>query len=189
MLCFPQNSSTTETSSSDCFVFYQRQSLVGVLLHSRETVGVFYSSSPLGNISREWERERERERESKHILFHYLPVFSSWSLSSFSFSLSFSLDCGFWMSSSSSSCHAISTDTPDRISPHLSIVLCFRQILRATSRIGTELLYVGSNRASNLCSSMCRGLQDYIIYQLVPTSPAVSRVSGSSNFDSFRDRW
>ena len=34
---------------------------------------------------------------------------------------------------------------------------------------------------------MC--VQEYIIYELVPTSPAVSHMSGSSNFDSFRDRW
>ena len=58
---------------------------------------------------------------------------------------------------SSSSCCAISTDIPGRLSPHLPIVHWFRQILRATSRIGTELLYVGSNWTSCLCSSMCRG--------------------------------
>ena len=31
--------------------------------------------------------------------------------------------------------------------------------------------------------------QEYTTYELVPTSPAVSRVSGSSNFDSFRYGW
>ena len=38
-------------------------------------------------------------------------------------------------------------------------------------------------------SAMWRGPQEYITYELVPISPAVSRVSGSSNFDSFRDEW
>ena len=56
-----------------------------------------------------------------------------------------------------------------------------------TSRIGTELLYVGSCWSSCLCSSMWRGSLEYITYELVPTSLAVSRMSGSSNFDSFRD--
>ena len=91
--------------------------------------------------------------------------------------------------SSSSSCHAISTDIPDRFLPHLPIVYCFRQILRAKSRIGTELLYVGSNWTSCLCSSMWRGPQEYITHELVPISSAVSHVSASSNFDSFHDGW
>ena len=90
---------------------------------------------------------------------------------------------------SSSSHHAISTDIPDPLSPQLPIVHCFRQILRATSRIGTELLYIGSRWTSCFCSAMWRGPLEYITYELVPTSPAVSRVSGSSNFDSFRDGW
>ena len=34
---------------------------------------------------------------------------------------------------------------------------------------------------------MWRGPQEYITYELAPTSPAVSRVSDLSNFDSFRD--
>ena len=54
----------------------------------------------------------------------------------------------------SSSCHAISTDIPDPLSPHLPIVQCFQQILRATSCIGTELLYVGLSWTSCLCSSL-----------------------------------
>ena len=63
------------------------------------------------------------------------------------------------------------------------------QVFRATSRIGTELLYVGSSWSSCPCSSMCRGPQEYITYEYVPTSPAVFYRSGSSNFDSFRDEW
>ena len=86
--------------------------------------------------------------------------------------------------SSSSSCHAI---IPDPLSPPFPIVHCFRQVFRDTSRIGTELLYVCSSWSSCLCSSMWRHPQEYITYDLVPTSPAVSRISGSSNFDRFRD--
>ena len=86
----------------------------------------------------------------------------------------------FYLKSSSLSCRAISTDIPDPLSPPLPIVHCFRQVLRTTSRIGTELLYVGSSWSSCLCTSMWRGPQEYIIYELVPTSPAVSGVSGSS---------
>ena len=40
-------------------------------------------------------------------------------------------------------CCTISTGIPGPHSPHLPIVHCFRQFLMATSRIGTELLYVG----------------------------------------------
>ena len=90
---------------------------------------------------------------------------------------------------SSSSHRAISTDIPDPLSPPLSIVHCFQQVLRDTSRIGTELLYVGSSWSSCLCPSMWRGPQEYITYELVPASTAVSRMSGSSNFDSFRNGW
>ena len=78
-------------------------------------------------------------------------------------------------------------DIPDPFSPPLPIVHCFQLVFRATSRIGTELLYVGSSWSSYLCSAMWRGSQEYITYELVPTSPAVSHMSGSSNFDSFRD--
>ena len=34
-----------------------------------------------------------------------------------------------------------------------------------------------------------KGPQHCIIYELVPASPAMSCMSGSSNFDSFRDEW
>ena len=84
---------------------------------------------------------------------------------------------------SSSSHHAISTDIPDPLSPTLPIVHCFWQVFRAKSHIGTELLYVGSSWLSCLCSSMWRGPQEYITYKLIPTSPAVSDMFGSSNFD------
>ena len=83
----------------------------------------------------------------------------------------------------------ISRDIHDPFSPPLPTVYYFRLVLRATSRIGTELLYVRSSWSSCLSTCMWRGPQEYITYELVPTSPAVSRVSGWSNFDSFHDGW
>ena len=79
------------------------------------------------------------------------------------------------MSSSSSSSHrAISTDIPDPLSSPFSIVHCFQQVFRNASRIGTELLYIGSSWSSCSRSSMWRGRQEYITFEFVPTSPAVS---------------
>ena len=52
---------------------------------------------------------------------------------------------------SSSSCRAIRTDIPDPFSPLFSSVHCFRQVFSNTSRIGTELLYVGSCWSSCPC--------------------------------------
>ena len=49
-----------------------------------------------------------------------------------------------------------STDIPDPLSPLLPIVHRFRQVLWATPRILTELLYVGSTWSSRFCSAMCR---------------------------------
>ena len=34
-----------------------------------------------------------------------------------------------------------------------------------------------------------KGPEEYVTYELVPASPAVSYMSGSSNLDSFRDGW
>ena len=48
------------------------------------------------------------------------------------------------------------------------------------------LLKVGS---SYLCSAMWGGPQEYIPFKLVSTYTVVSRMSGSSNLDSFRDGW
>ena len=60
--------------------------------------------------------------------------------------------CGNWtgnfpvhISSSSSSCRAISTHSPDHLSPLLPIVQRFWLVRRATSCILIELLYVGSS--------------------------------------------
>ena len=57
-------------------------------------------------------------------------------------------------SSSSLSGRTISTDILDPFSSPFPIVHCFRQVVRATSRIGTELLYVRSSWSSSLCSSI-----------------------------------
>ena len=82
---------------------------------------------------------------------------------------------------------AISAHIPDPLSPLLPNFHCFRQVFRVTSPISTELLYVGSSWSSCLCLSVWRGSQEYIPYEFVPTSPAVFRMLGSSNLDSFRD--
>ena len=54
----------------------------------------------------------------------------------------------------------ISTDIHDPLSPPLPIVHCFRQILRGTSRIGRDLLYIVSSWSSCLCSSIWRCPQE-----------------------------
>ena len=82
--------------------------------------------------------------------------------------------------SASSTCHAIGTDIPDPFSLPLPIVHRFRQFLGATPRIITEPLYVGSSWSPCFRSAMWRGPLEYITYELVPTSPAVSCMSGSS---------
>ena len=57
----------------------------------------------------------------------------------------------------SSSCRAASTDIPDPLLPLLPIVHCFWQVLRATSRMLTELLYVGLSWLPCFCSAMWGG--------------------------------
>ena len=89
----------------------------------------------------------------------------------------------------SSSCHAISMDIPDPLLHTLSIIYRFRKFFKAKYCINTELLYVGSCWLSCLCSSMWRGPLEYVTYEFVLTSPAVSHMSGSPNLDSFRDGW
>ena len=85
--------------------------------------------------------------------------------------------------------HHASMDLHDPLLPPFSIVHLFLQVLLVTSRIGPELLYIGSIWLSCLCSSMWTGPLEYVKYELVSTSPAVSRMSGSSNLDCFRDGW
>ena len=89
--------------------------------------------------------------------------------------------------SSSISCRAPSTDIPDTLSPLYPILHRLSQVFRATSRILTQLLYVCSNWLSCFSSAISGGPQEYITYELVSASPAVSCMSGSSNLDSFRE--
>ena len=92
-------------------------------------------------------------------------------------------------SSLSSSCRAARTDLPDPLSPPVSIVHRSREVFKAIYCIGTELLNIGSSWSFCLCSSMWKSLQEYITCGFVLTSPAASRMSGSSNLYSFCDGW
>ena len=83
-----------------------------------------------------------------------------------------------YLSSSSSSCHTASMDIPDPLSSLLYIVHRFWQVLRATSRILTELLDVGSNWSPSFCSGIWGGPYKNITHELVPASSAVSCMSG-----------
>ena len=78
-------------------------------------------------------------------------------------------------------------DIPDPLSPLLPIVHRFWLVLMATSRILTELLYVGSSWSPCFWSAMLGRPLENIPYELVPASPAMSCMTGSSNIDSFRD--
>ena len=86
-----------------------------------------------------------------------------------------------------SSCRATSTDIPDPLSPFLPIVHRLRQVFRATSRILTQLLNVCSSWSSCFYLAICGGPSEYITYELVLASLAVSCMSGLSSLDSFRD--
>ena len=70
---------------------------------------------------------------------------------------------------SSSSCHQHGYIS-NSFSPPLPIVHRFQQVFRATSCIYREPQYVGSSWSPCFCSSMWRGPQEYITYELVPTS-------------------
>ena len=86
-----------------------------------------------------------------------------------------------------SSCCTASTDLLDPLTPPVSIAHRFREVFQAISCIVTELLYICSSRLSCLCSSMWRDPREYIAYEFILTFPAVSRMSGSSHLDTFRD--
>ena len=135
-------------------------------------------------------------------LFQFLFFFFSYVFTVFSvfvFSVSFNLFYSpsfflfvlsffsIYIHTSSSSCRAACADIPDRLSPFLLIIHRLRQVFRVTSRVLTQLLYVSSCWSSHSCTSMCGGPQEYIAYELVLASPAVSCVSGSSNLYSFCD--
>ena len=65
---------------------------------------------------------------------------------------------------SSSPCRAISTDIPEPLSPPHPIVYRFRQVLWATTRILTDLLYVCSSRSPCFCSTTFLSVNVYINY-------------------------
>ena len=88
----------------------------------------------------------------------------------------------------SSSWCAASTDFPDPLLPLVSIVHCSWQVFQATSCIHTELLLIGSSWSPNPSSSVWRGPLEYIAYEFVLASPAMSCKS-LSNLDGFRDGW
>ena len=92
-------------------------------------------------------------------------------------------------SSSSSSRCAANTDLLDIFLPSFSIAHRSREVFQATSCIGTELLHSCFSSSSYLCSSMGWDPLEYVTHELVLTSPAVSRISGSSNLDTFGDGW
>ena len=83
----------------------------------------------------------------------------------------------------------LATELPDPLPPPVFIVHHSWQVYQAISCIGTEQLLIGANWSSNLCSSMWRGPLEYIAYEFDLNSPAEFHMSGSSNFDSFRDGW
>ena len=89
------------------------------------------------------------------------------------------------------SCRAAGTHLPEPPSPPVSIIHRSQEVFKAKFRIGIELSYIGSSWSSCLCSSMWRGPLEYITYEFVLTSPAVSCMSGLSKLDSFCDgvRW
>ena len=88
---------------------------------------------------------------------------------------------------SSSSSRAASTDILDHLTPLFPIVHHLRQVFWVTSCVLTQLLYVSSGWSSCFCLAICGGPQQYVTYELVFASPAVSGVSGSSDLYSFRD--
>ena len=86
--------------------------------------------------------------------------------------------------SAAAACRTASTDIPDPLSPLFPLVHRLWQVFWATSRILTQLLYVCSSWSSCFSSAICGGPLEYITYELVPASTAVSSVPGSSNLDS-----
>ena len=88
-------------------------------------------------------------------------------------------------SSSSSSCHAANTDLPESLSSSFTIVHCSWEVFKATYYIGTEVFYIGSSWSSCLCSSTWWGPLEHVAFEFVPTSPAMSRMSGLSNLIVF----
>ena len=81
--------------------------------------------------------------------------------------------CFYLKHTSSSSCRAISTALLHLLPPPLSYHS--RLVFRAISCIGTELLHVRPIWTSCLCSSIWGGPQEYVTYEFISNSLAVSR--------------
>ena len=65
------------------------------------------------------------------------------------------------------------------LSRHLSLSSIAPSWSSRLHPVSAQLLYIGSSWSFCLCSSMWRGPLEYIAYEFVLTSPAVSRMSGS----------
>ena len=122
--------------------------------------------SPTMRCSSYWKRSLRVTCNWSHQLYLYIYIYVSPSL-----------------------CHAVRTDLLDPFSPPVSIVHRFREGFQATTCMGTEMLYIGYNWSSYICSSMWSCPREYIACRFVLTSPAVSCMSGSSNFNTFGNGW
>ena len=72
----------------------------------------------------------------------------------------------------------------------ISLILSRHPFLSSIAPVKSSMLLdISSSWSSYLFSSMWRGPREFIAYEFVLTSPWVSRISDSSNLDSFRDRW
>ena len=90
---------------------------------------------------------------------------------------------------SSSSCHVASKELTEPLAWPVSIVHFYREVFRVMPCICIELLYIDYCWSSCICSSIWRGPKEYIAYEFVLTSKAVSHMPALSNLDSFREEW
>ena len=105
-----------------------------------------------------------------------------------------SINCGTNDAESISYIKAKINHTQQNNHHHHHHIIPLARISLALSR-HFSLWFIASGRSSGLypvsshsfCPAICRSPLEYITYELVPASPAVSCMSGSSNLDSFRD--
>ena len=71
--------------------------------------------------------------------------------------------------------------------PPISLLHFSLEVLLDIPCIGTELFYIVSRLSSYLFPFMLTGPLEYIVHDFVLTSLTGSHMSGSCNFDSFRD--
>ena len=142
-LCISQSSSITEASPSHCLMSYPEHSL-GKSYHSAEIQFVYSTGQAdwamdvvLRTGQEQWPIAMDGELQSRESVLSACFVDEE--------------------ISSSSSCHAASSDIPDPLSPLLLIIHRLWQVFRATSCILTELLYVCSSWSSCFCLAICGG--------------------------------